>query len=118
MGFRKGDEVSWNTSQGETHGTVALRMPEHSAALALLRRTGPLAVSSANRTGQPAGTEVGAAREQLGDAVAVYLDGGATPDNVPSSIVDVTGEVPVLLRAGAVSEEELRKVVPDLESAH
>ena len=51
----------------------------------------------------------------LGDSVAVYLDGGPTPAAVPSSIVDVTGKVPVLLRAGALSAEELRKVVPDLE---
>jgi tRNA A37 threonylcarbamoyladenosine synthetase subunit TsaC/SUA5/YrdC len=54
----------------------------------------------------------------LGDAVAVYLDGGPTPDTVPSTIVDVTRRVPLLLRAGAISEEELRKVVPDLESPH
>jgi tRNA A37 threonylcarbamoyladenosine synthetase subunit TsaC/SUA5/YrdC len=54
----------------------------------------------------------------LGDSVSVYLDGGPTPGNVPSSIVDVTREVPVLLRAGALSAEELRKVVPDLEVAN
>lgn len=54
----------------------------------------------------------------LGDSVSVYLDGGPTPGIVPSSIVDVTGKVPVLLRAGALSAEELRKVVPDLEVAN
>ena len=58
-----------------------------------------------------------AAQEMLGDSVAVYLDGGPTPDSVPSSIVDVTGKVPVLLRAGAIGAEELRKVVPGLEVA-
>jgi tRNA A37 threonylcarbamoyladenosine synthetase subunit TsaC/SUA5/YrdC len=51
----------------------------------------------------------------LGDSVAVYLDGGPTPAAVPSSIVDVTGKVPVLLRAGALTAEQLREVVPDLE---
>jgi tRNA A37 threonylcarbamoyladenosine synthetase subunit TsaC/SUA5/YrdC len=53
----------------------------------------------------------------LGDSVSVYLDGGPTPGNVPSSIVDVTREVPLLLREGAVPADELRKVVPDLEVA-
>ncbi|RMI36184.1 L-threonylcarbamoyladenylate synthase [Streptomyces triticirhizae] len=108
--------LTWDL--GETRGTVAVRMPLHPVAIELLKDVGPMAVSSANLTGQPAPQTCDAAREMLGDSVAVYLDGGPTPDSVPSSIVDVTGEVPVLLRAGAVSEEELRKVVPDLETAH
>jgi tRNA A37 threonylcarbamoyladenosine synthetase subunit TsaC/SUA5/YrdC len=54
----------------------------------------------------------------LGDSVSVYLDGGPTPGNVPSSIVDVTKAVPVLLRAGAIEADELRKVVPGLEVSH
>ncbi|KAB8164536.1 threonylcarbamoyl-AMP synthase [Streptomyces sp. 3MP-14] len=108
--------LAWDL--GETRGTVAVRMPLHPVAIELLKDVGPMAVSSANLTGQPAPQTCDAAREMLGDSVAVYLDGGPTPDSVPSSIVDVTGEVPVLLRAGAVSEEELRKVVPDLETAH
>ncbi|MDT0270009.1 L-threonylcarbamoyladenylate synthase [Streptomyces sp. DSM 44915] len=108
--------LTWDL--GETRGTVAVRMPLHPVALELLKDVGPMAVSSANLTGQPAPQTCDAAREMLGDSVAVYLDGGPTPDNVPSTIVAVTGEVPVLLRAGAVSEEELRKVVPDLESPH
>lgn len=108
--------LTWDL--GETRGTVAVRMPLHPVAIELLKDVGPMAVSSANLTGRPAPQTCEAAREMLGDSVAVYLDGQATPDSVPSSIVDVTGEVPVLLRAGAVSEEELRKVVPDLETAH
>ncbi|ARQ68439.1 L-threonylcarbamoyladenylate synthase [Streptomyces marincola] len=108
--------LTWDL--GETRGTVAVRMPLHPVALELLKEFGPMAVSSANLTGQPAPQTCDAAQEMLGDSVAVYLDGGPTPDTVPSSIVDVTGQVPVLLRAGAVSEEELRKVVPDLETAH
>ncbi|GAA3854556.1 L-threonylcarbamoyladenylate synthase [Streptomyces sedi] len=111
-------QPSLNWDLGETRGTVAVRMPLHPVALELLKDVGPMAVSSANLTGRPAPSTCDEAREMLADSVAVYLDGGETPDNVPSSIVDVTGEVPVLLRAGAVSEEELRKVVPDLESAH
>lgn len=108
--------LTWDL--GETRGTVAVRMPLHPVALELLQDVGPMAVSSANLTGRPAPQDCGSAKEMLGDAVAVYLDGGPTPDAVPSSIVDVTGPTPRLLRAGALSEEELRKVVPDLETTH
>ncbi|WP_328629359.1 L-threonylcarbamoyladenylate synthase [Streptomyces sp. NBC_00353] len=100
---------------GETHGTVAVRMPSHPAALDLLARTGPMAVSSANLTGQPSPQDCDAAQGMLGDSVAVYLDGGPTEAAVASSIVDITGAVPVLKRAGAISTLRLRKVVPDLQ---
>lgn len=103
---------------GDTRGTVAVRMPLHPVAIELLTEVGPMAVSSANLTGHPAPETCHAAQEMLGDSVSVYLDGGPTPGNVPSSIVDVTGRVPVLLREGALSPEELRKVVPDLEVAN
>ncbi|MFF9057923.1 L-threonylcarbamoyladenylate synthase [Streptomyces sp. NPDC101213] len=103
---------------GDTRGTVAVRMPLHPVAIELLTEVGPMAVSSANLTGHPAPENCDYAQEMLGDSVSVYLDGGPTPGNVPSSIVDVSREVPLLLRAGAISEEELRKVVPDLEVAN
>lgn len=103
---------------GDTRGTVAIRMPLHPVAIELLTEVGPMAVSSANLTGHPAPEDCDAAQGMLGDSVSVYLDGGPTPGNVPSSIVDVTRDVPVLLRAGAVPVEELRKVVPDLEVAN
>jgi len=103
---------------GDTRGTVAIRMPLHPVAIELLTEVGPMAVSSANLTGHPAPEDCDAAQEMLGDSVSVYLDGGPTPGNVPSSIVDVTGPVPVLLREGAISPDELRKVVPDLEVAN
>lgn len=105
--------VQWDL--GETRGTVAVRMPLHPVALELLNEFGPLAVSSANLTGHPAPQDCDSAQNMLGDSVSVYLDGGRTPDPEPSSIVDVTGKTPVLLRVGALSAEELRKVVPDLE---
>jgi tRNA A37 threonylcarbamoyladenosine synthetase subunit TsaC/SUA5/YrdC len=92
-------------------------MPLHPVAIELLTEVGPMAVSSANLTGHPAPENCDAAQGMLGDSVSVYLDGGPTPGNVPSSIVDVTGPVPVLLREGALSPDELRKVVPDLEVA-
>ncbi len=103
--------LAWDL--GETGGTVALRMPLHPVALELLERTGPLAVSSANTTGDPAALTAEEARGMLGGSVAVYLDGGACLDDLPSTIVDCTGAGPVLLRAGAVPEELLREVVPD-----
>jgi L-threonylcarbamoyladenylate synthase len=101
--------LAWDL--GETHGTVALRMPDHPAALAVLRRTGPLAVSSANRTGQPAALTAAQAQEQLGDSVHVYLDAGPVPGGVASTIVDATGDGLRLVRAGAVSLAALREVV-------
>ncbi|AQT74437.1 MULTISPECIES: L-threonylcarbamoyladenylate synthase [Streptomyces] len=107
--------LAWDL--GDTHGTVAVRMPLHPVAIELLTEVGPMAVSSANISGQPAPEDCDAAREMLGDSVSVYLDGGPTPGIEPSSIVDVTGKVPVLLREGALSADQLREVVPDLEVA-
>jgi L-threonylcarbamoyladenylate synthase len=104
--------LAWDL--GDTRGTVAVRMPLHPVALELLARTGPLGVSSANRTGEPAPVTAEEARDQLGYPVAVYLDGGPSGDPVPSTIVDVTGELPRVLRLGAVSLDELREVVPEL----
>ncbi|MER5856357.1 L-threonylcarbamoyladenylate synthase [Streptomyces sp. NPDC059688] len=103
---------------GDTRGTVAVRMPLHPVAIELLTEVGPMAVSSANLTGHPAPETCDAAQEMLADSVSVYLDGGPTPGNIPSSIVDVSREVPLLLREGAISPDELRKVVPDLEVAN
>jgi L-threonylcarbamoyladenylate synthase len=101
---------------GETKGTVALRMPADDIALELLTLTGPLAVSSANRTGQAAGQTAAAAREQLAESVEVYLEGGFRPQEgeaaVPSTIVDATGPLLRVVRNGAVSLEQLREQVP------
>lgn len=99
---------------GETGGTVAVRMPLHPVAIELLQATGPMAVSSANISGRPPATTVDEALAQLGEAVSVYLDGGPSGEPVPSTIVDVSGEAPRLLRAGAVTEAELREVAGDL----
>ena len=107
--FRVSPTLLWDL--GETKGTVALRMPLHPVALDLLKQTGPLAVSSANRTGQPPATTADEAQRQLGEAVSVYLDGGPCTDSIPSTILDLTGAVPTLLRAGAVSVDRLRTVV-------
>jgi L-threonylcarbamoyladenylate synthase len=100
--------LSWDL--GDTKGTVAIRMPEDSIALDLLRETGPMAVSSANRTGLPAATTAAEARDQLGEAVSVYLDNGTVAGGVASTIVDLTGPQPRLLRRGAISVGRLREV--------
>jgi L-threonylcarbamoyladenylate synthase len=107
---------------GETHGTVAVRMPDHRIALALLEETGPLAVSSANLTGQEAAAEIGAAERMLGDSVAVYLDHGPATGGVASTIVDATSLVRPggedakvrVLRDGAIGRPELARVLGDL----
>lgn len=110
--------LSWDL--GDTAGTVAVRMPAERVALELLEECGPLAVSSANRTGRPAALDVHGAVEMLGDTVAVYLDGGPVRTGLASTIVDATGLVaggsrPVrVLREGAVSRARLREVLGDL----
>jgi L-threonylcarbamoyladenylate synthase len=96
---------------GDTGGTVALRMPDHPVALELLRAVGPMAVSSANRTGYPASRTVVEAASQLGAAVEFYLDGGPVTGGLASTIVDCTREEPVVLRVGALSEQEVMDVV-------
>ncbi|MFG1698643.1 L-threonylcarbamoyladenylate synthase [Nonomuraea sp. NPDC049309] len=101
--------LSWDL--GDTKGTVAVRMPLHPVALDLLKETGPMAVSSANRSGSPAATTVDEAEEQLGDAIEVYLDGGKSTDNTPSTILDLTTAVPRLLRRGAIPVEKLRGII-------
>ncbi len=101
---------------GETRGTVAVRMPQHPVALALLQETGPLAVSSANRTGLPPALDAAEAARQLGGSVEVYLEGGAVESMGTSTILDLTGTVPRLLRAGVVPEADLRELLPDLAS--
>ncbi|HEY0453283.1 L-threonylcarbamoyladenylate synthase, partial [Actinophytocola sp.] len=101
--------LAWDL--GRSNGTVMLRMPLHPVAIELLREVGPMAVSSANRSGHPPAATVDQARDQLGESVAVYLDGGPSGDPVPSTIVDLTGDEPVVLREGAVSVAEVAEVV-------
>ncbi len=99
---------------GDTRGTIALRVPDNDLALELLRATGPLAVSSANITGQDPAVECADAKAQLGDLVAVYLDGGTTPGQIPSTIVDFTLPSPRIVRSGALSAADLGRIVPAL----
>ncbi len=107
--------LSWDL--GDARGTVAIRMPQHPVALELLARTGPMAVSSANISGQPAALTAAEAQAQLGELVTVYLDGGPSMLGVASTIVDLTAEVPRILRLGAISLDSLREVVPNIVAA-
>jgi tRNA threonylcarbamoyl adenosine modification protein (Sua5/YciO/YrdC/YwlC family) len=110
---RQQPSLRWDL--GDSRSTVALRMPDHADAIELLSDTGPLAVSSANLTGRPAATTIEEARDMLGDSVDVYLNGGPTPGNVASTIVDCTDAVLRVVRRGVISVEQLREVAPDLE---
>ncbi|WP_230977522.1 L-threonylcarbamoyladenylate synthase [Georgenia yuyongxinii] len=104
--------LAWDL--GDTDGTVALRMPADETAIALLRRTGPLAVSSANLSGQPSPHTAAQAVAYFGDKVAVYLDAGRAGGGTASTIVDATGERLTILREGALSRAELAAVAPEL----
>ncbi|WP_054815907.1 L-threonylcarbamoyladenylate synthase [Nocardia arizonensis] len=101
--------LAWDL--GDTRGTVMLRMPLHPVALELLSEVGPLAVSSANVSGQPPAKTAAEARDQLGDLVGVYLDGGPAERAVASTIVDLTSDQPRVLREGAVPVEQIAEVL-------
>ena len=102
---------------GDARGTVMLRMPLHPVALEVLREIGPMAVSSANISGQPAAATAAEAHRQLGDLVDVYLDGGTSEQQAASTIVDLTGEAPKILREGPVGARAVADVLGvDLES--
>ena len=119
------ESLRWDL--GETHGTVALRMPNNRVALELLSETGPLAVSSANLTGRPATTTAADAEAMLEDSVAVYLDGGSVGDDydtdagVGSTIVDATGLLQIdaegnrgelkIVRHGVISDDAIHEVI-------
>jgi len=105
--FTAQPSLTWDL--GETHGTVAVRVPDHEVARSVLRVAGPTAVSSANLSGQSAATTIDEAQSMLGESVAVYLDAGPSSGSLPSTILDVTGPIPRVLRQGAISLETLHK---------
>jgi tRNA threonylcarbamoyl adenosine modification protein (Sua5/YciO/YrdC/YwlC family) len=96
---------------GEARGTVAVRMPDLDLTRAVIDRVGPLAVSSANRTGMPAATDADEAEEMLGDRVTLVVDAGKAPGGEASTIVDATGDEPRLLRLGAIGVAALNAVL-------
>lgn len=115
MIFRAQASLQWDL--GETRGTVALRVPNHKIALALLAESGPLAVSSANLTGEPAANNAQQAQNHLGDKVAVYLDGGEAALGEASTILILTGEKVRIVREGALKRLELQEFLGEELSA-
>lgn len=87
--------------------TVGVRMPDHPLALTLLRRAGPLAVTSANLSGAPNASTAQEVFDQLQGRVALILDGGKTPGGLPSTVLDCTGLQPVILRQGPIALEQI-----------
>jgi tRNA threonylcarbamoyl adenosine modification protein (Sua5/YciO/YrdC/YwlC family) len=126
MILRAQPSLNWNL--GETRGTVALRMPDHKIALALLEEVGPMAVSSANLTGEPAATTCQQAEAYLGSSVSVYLDGGTSPKGEASTILDLTSIIDTydadggltttgtikIVRRGALRPEQIRSIAGSL----
>lgn len=101
---------------GDTHGTVAVRVPDDEVALEVLKASGPLAVSSANLTGEPAATSIEDAERMLGESVAVYLDGGPSATGVASTILDVTTATPRILRPGPIGLDVLHRFNNTIEA--
>jgi tRNA threonylcarbamoyl adenosine modification protein (Sua5/YciO/YrdC/YwlC family) len=101
--------LSWDL--GSTKGTVMLRMPLHPVALELLREVGPMAVSSANISGRPPASSAAEAQEQLASSVDLYLDGGPSGAPVASTIVDLTGSEPRILREGEITRQQVSEVL-------
>jgi L-threonylcarbamoyladenylate synthase len=106
---RQAPSVQWDL--GDARGTVMLRMPLHPVAIELLREVGPMAVSSANVSGRPPAVDAENARGQLGDLVDVYLDAGPSAQQAASTILDLTGAQPRILRSGPVSAERIAEVL-------
>jgi L-threonylcarbamoyladenylate synthase len=104
----KHPELSATVSAGPT---IGVRIPSHSIARALLRLAGPMAVTSANLSGQPSPTTANEVFAQLGGRIALILDGGISPGGVPSTVVDCTGGEPQILRAGPIPKNEIMAII-------
>lgn len=108
-----------NWDLGENRGTVALRVPDHKITLALLEDTGPLAVTAANTSGEPAAVTAQAAAEYFENKVSVYLDAGTSAKGEASTILDLSqvrdGQPIRVLRKGAISLDRIRSVIGDVE---
>lgn len=109
--------LAWDLPNG---APLAVRMPLHPVALALLAASGPLVVTTANLRGLPAPADVDDALAQLGDSVALALDAGDLTDEsgLPSTVVDLTGDAPRVVRMGSVSLDALRGACPAVLDEH
>jgi tRNA threonylcarbamoyl adenosine modification protein (Sua5/YciO/YrdC/YwlC family) len=106
---RQAPSLQWDL--GDAYGTVMLRMPLHPIAIELLREVGPMAVSSANISGRPAAVNAADAREQLADLVEVYLEAGTSAQQAASTIIDLTGAQPKVLRQGPITAAAIADVL-------
>jgi tRNA threonylcarbamoyl adenosine modification protein (Sua5/YciO/YrdC/YwlC family) len=107
--LRESPGIGWDL--GDSRGTVAVRMPKHDFALALIERTGPLAVTSANRSGMPTQSSIEGVAEQLGGQVDVFFDTGPSSGGSASTIVDLSGTGVRVLREGAIAASEIERVI-------
>jgi len=107
--LRESPGIGWDL--GYSRGTVAVRMPKHEFALALIERTGPLAVTSANRSGVPTPSNVVEIVGQLGGHVDVFFDNGPSSGGAASTIVDLSGKQARVLREGAIPASEIERVI-------
>lgn len=94
--------------------TVGVRVPDHTVARMLLHYAGPIAVTSANISGQPSPVTAHEVLEQLDGRIALILDGGQTPGGIPSTVVNCLGEEPVIVRQGPITAEHIRKILAEI----
>jgi len=102
-------DLDWDL--GDNVGTIALRMPNHTDTLELIEATGPLAVTSANVSGEPTSPLIDEVRARLGDAVAIYLDDGPAKEDKGSTIVDLARRRPTIVREGPISRDAIEKAI-------
>jgi L-threonylcarbamoyladenylate synthase len=102
-------DLSWDL--GESNGTIAIRMPNHPDLLDLLEMVGPLAVTSANLSGEPTPPRIEEIQERLGEQIAVYVDGGAARRKTGSTIVDLARAHPVIVRSGPIPAREIERAL-------
>lgn len=113
--LQENPELDWDL--GERTGTIAVRMPAHEDLLEIIAMVGPVAGTSANPSGVPTAADAEGVRASLGDAVALYLDGGPSPGDAGSTIVDVTGDEPKILREGPISTGQIHEAAGDWKKA-
>jgi len=94
-------------------GKIGIRVPDNEIALELIKRAGPITATSANISGENETTSPSDVKKQIGDKIDMVIRGGITKGGIPSTVVDVTGEFPIILREGPVKIEEIEECVSD-----
>lgn len=111
--FNKSDVVPYGTTGGLD--TVAIRMPNHKVALTLIEESNiPIAAPSANTSGRPSPTTAMHVMDDLNGKISMVIDGGAVGIGIESTIVDVTGDIPMILRPGYINKKMLEEVVGEV----